>query len=82
MDVQPLLLRVLEQREIQAVGGPIRRVDVRVISATDAALEGEGCHFKAALRHRLGVCEIVLPPLHEHPEDIGELLLHFLPSLH
>jgi two-component system nitrogen regulation response regulator GlnG len=78
LEVQPLLLRVLEQREIQAVGGPIRRVDVRVISATDAALEGEGCHFKAALRHRLGACEIVLPPLHEHPEDIGELLLHFL----
>ncbi len=41
VDVQPLLLRVLEQREIQAVGGPIRRVDVRVISATDAALLSE-----------------------------------------
>ncbi len=78
LDVQPLLLRALEQREIQAVGGSIRDVDVRVISATDAALEGEGCHFKAALRHRLGTCEIVLPPLRKHPEDIGELLLHFL----
>jgi len=78
LDVQPLLLRALQQREIQAVGGAIKHVDVRVISATDAALEGEGCDFKAALRHRLGACEIVLPPLHEHPEDIGELLLHFL----
>jgi DNA-binding NtrC family response regulator len=77
-EVQPLLLRALQQREIQAVGGPIRRVDVRVISATDAALDGEGSAFKLALRHRLGACEIVLPPLREHPEDIGELLLHFL----
>ena len=76
--VQPLLLRALQQREIQAVGGPVRRVDVRVISATDAALDGAGCDFKAALRHRLGACEIVLPPLREHPEDIGELLLYFL----
>ena len=77
-DVQPQLLRALQQREIQSVGGAIRRVDVRVISATDAALEGEACDFKAALRHRLGACEIQLLPLREHPEDIGELLLHFL----
>jgi DNA-binding NtrC family response regulator len=76
--VQPQLLRALQQREIQAVGGVIRRVDVRVISATDAALEGENCNFKLALRHRLGACEILLPPLREHPEDIGELLLYFL----
>lgn len=77
-EVQPLLLRALQQREIQAVGGPIRRVDVRVISATDADLDGEGSEFKQALRHRLGASELLLPPLREHPEDIGELLLHFL----
>jgi two-component system nitrogen regulation response regulator GlnG len=76
--VQPLLLRALQQREIQCVGGPVLRVDVRVISATDAALDGEGCDFKAALRHRLGACEIVLLPLRQHPEDIGGLLLYFL----
>ena len=70
-DVQPQLLRALQQREIQAVGGSIRRVDVRVVSATDAAVQGEGCDFKAALRHRLGACEVVLLPLREHPEDIG-----------
>jgi len=78
--VQPLLLRALQQREIQAVGGAIRHVDVRVISATDADLDAETCDFKAALRHRLGACEIVLPLLREHAEDIGELLLHFLHS--
>jgi two-component system nitrogen regulation response regulator GlnG len=77
-EVQPQLLRALQQREIQAVGGPITQVDVRVISATDAELDGQGSDFKAALRHRLGACEITLPPLREHPEDIGELLLYFL----
>ncbi|HEY6131812.1 MAG TPA: sigma 54-interacting transcriptional regulator, partial [Halioglobus sp.] len=77
-EVQPQLLRALQQREIQAVGGPIRRVDVRVISATDAALDDKNRDFKAALRYRLGACEILLPPLREHPEDIGELLLYFL----
>lgn len=75
--VQPQLLRALQEREIQTVGGGVHTVDVRVISATDALLE-EGCDFKAALRHRLGVCEINLLPLREHPEDIGELLRHFL----
>ena len=78
LEVQPQLLRALQEREIQAVGGGVQKVDVRVISATDATLEGEGCDFKAALRHRLGACEIKLLPLRQHPEDIGELLLHFL----
>lgn len=76
--VQPQLLRALQQREVQSVGGSIRQIELRVISATDAALEGEGCDFKAALRHRLATSEIQLLPLREHPEDIGELLLHFL----
>lgn len=78
VEVQPQLLRVLQQREIQAVGGAIRRVDVRVISATDAELDDQGGDFKAALRHRLGAYEIVISPLRDHPEDIGELLLYFL----
>jgi len=77
-EVQPQLLRALQQREVQAVGGAIKKVDVRIISATDAVLESESCDFKAALRHRLGAGEIHLLPLREHPEDIGELLLHFL----
>ena len=77
-EVQPQLLRALQQREIQSVGGAIQKVDVRVISATDGALESESCDFKAALRHRLGAGEIHLLPLRQHPEDIGELLLHFL----
>jgi len=76
-DLQLQLLRALQQREIQPVGGRIRRVDVRVISATDADLEG-GSGFRSALRHRLGASELRVPALREHPEDIGELFLHYL----
>jgi len=75
VEVQAQLLRALQQREVQSVGGAIHRVDLRVISATDAALDGEGSDFKAALRHRLGAVDIALLPLREHPEDIGELAL-------
>ncbi|MDX1734216.1 MAG: sigma 54-interacting transcriptional regulator [Halioglobus sp.] len=78
--VQPQLLRALQQREIQSGGGAIERVDVRVISATDAALDDPASGFSAALRHRLGALEIEVPPLREHPEDIGELLLACLES--
>ena len=77
-DLQPQLLRALQQREIQLVGGPVRRADVRIISATDADIEAEGCGFRVALKHRLGGCEIHLAPLREHPEDIGELTMHYL----
>lgn len=77
-EVQPQLLRALQQREVQAVGGPVQRVDLRVISATDAALDGDLCSFKSALRHRLGAFEIALLPLRDHPGDVGELLVHFL----
>lgn len=77
-EVQPQLLRALEQREVQPVGGDIQRVDLRVLSATDAQLDGETASFKSALRHRLGALEIYLPPLREHREDIGELLHHYL----
>ena len=76
--VQPQLLRALQQREIQPVGGRVRAVSLRVISATDAPLESEDCDFKSALRHRLGSLEIRLLPLREHPEDISELSRHFL----
>jgi len=77
-EVQPQLLRALQQREIQVVGGAVRKVDVRVVSATDAELESDHSSFKAALRHRLGACEIRLPALREHPQDIGELLMYLL----
>lgn len=75
--VQTQLLRALQQGEIQRIGGPVQRVDVRVISATDAVIEGDECTFRSALRHRLGACRVDLPPLRERPEDIGELMQYF-----
>jgi two-component system nitrogen regulation response regulator GlnG len=77
-DIQPQLLRALQQREIQVVGGDLRKVDVRIISATDANLDVASPGFRAALRHRLGAAEIKLLPLREHPEDVAELFVHFL----
>ncbi len=76
--LQPQLLRALEQREIQVVGGDIRPFDARIISATDTLIDEHGADFRAALRHRLGAVEIRLLPLCEHPEDIGVLASHYL----
>ncbi|MEM6581261.1 MAG: sigma 54-interacting transcriptional regulator [Pseudomonadota bacterium] len=77
-EVQPQLLRALQQREIQEVGGAIRKIDLRIISATDADLDDATCSFNAALRHRLAAGEVQLLPLRDHPEDIGDLAWHFL----
>lgn len=77
-DVQPQLLRALQEREVQPVGGKLQKVDVRVLSATDAALDGPDSNFRSALRHRLGSAEVLVAPLRVHPEDIGELLCHFI----
>lgn len=76
-EIQVQLLRALQEREIQPVGGRVRRIDVRVVAATDALVD-EGSDFKAALRHRLGGSEICLQPLRKRREDIGELLWVFL----
>ena len=80
-DVQPLLLRALESGEIQPLGSAeSRRVDVRVIAASDANLEsmlGEG-RFRAPLFHRLAGFEIQVPPLRQRRGDIGRLLYAFL----
>ena len=81
VEVQVMLLRALETRTIQAVGGSTsRRVDVRLIAATDAALEDAvaGGRFRGPLYHRLAGYEILLPSLRERREDIGALLTHVL----
>ena len=81
LEVQSLLLRVLETHEIQPVGGGLPQpVDVRVIVATDSDLEARiaAGEFRSPLLHRLGGCELLLPPLRRRREDVGRLLLHFL----
>ena len=79
--VQALLLRTLETGEVRPVGGSrVLTPDVRILSATDADLEGaiEKERFRAPLLHRLSGYVLRLPPLHQRREDFGRLFLHFL----
>jgi len=78
---QAKLLRVLETREIQRVGSSkVRKVDVRVISATNAGLAEmvAAGDFREDLLYRLNTVEIELPPLRDRPEDIPLLAQTFL----
>ena len=78
-ELQVALLRVLESGEVQPVGGrQAKRVDVRVIAATELDLENavERGTFRRALYERLAGYTIALPPLRERKDDIGRLLRH------
>ncbi|HEY0706109.1 MAG TPA: sigma 54-interacting transcriptional regulator [Polyangia bacterium] len=80
-DVQAMLLRVLETGEVMPLGsGKTRKVDVRVLAATDLQLEtaiAKGS-FSEPLFQRLAGFQVRLPALRKRREDFGELLLHFL----
>jgi DNA-binding NtrC family response regulator len=81
MNLQAKMLRVLEVGEMERVGSSkTKRVDVRVISATNAHLDEEvqGGRFRQDLLFRLNTIEIHLPPLRERREDIPLLATHFL----
>jgi len=79
--MQAKLLRVLQEGEIERVGGSeLIQVDVRVVAATNKSLEveiDEG-RFRADLFDRLNVVPLKMPPLRERREDIPELAAHFL----
>jgi DNA-binding NtrC family response regulator len=78
---QARLLRALESGEIERVGSSrTRRVDVRVLAATNAHLSGEVRRgaFRADLLYRLNTIEIHIPPLRDRREDIVPLALHFM----
>jgi two-component system response regulator AtoC len=81
VDLQPKLLRVLQESEIRPLGGGrSAAVDVRVIAATSKNLEKEmeEGRFREDLFYRLNVVPIVLPPLRHRPEDIPLLCQFFI----
>jgi DNA-binding NtrC family response regulator len=80
--VQAKLLRVLQERELERVGGNRTiKVDVRVIATTNRRLEEsvERKEFRQDLYFRLNVVPIHVPPLREHREDIADLARQFVP---
>ncbi|MCF2446666.1 sigma-54 dependent transcriptional regulator [Dyadobacter sp. CY345] len=80
MDLQVKFLRVLQEMEIERIGGTVRKINVRIIAATNRNLEEEvvAGRFRLDLYYRLNVFPILLPPLRERKADILLLADYFL----
>jgi transcriptional regulator with GAF, ATPase, and Fis domain len=84
-ELQPKLLRVLENREIRRVGdNRVRKINVRIVCATNRKLDQEvnAGRFREDLYYRLSVVQIELPPLRRRKEDLPLLAKRFLCDLH
>lgn len=80
LELQVKFLRVLQEREIEPIGGKPKKINVRVLAATNKDLEEEVAtgRFRIDLYYRLNVFPLVMPALQERKEDIPLLANHFL----
>jgi transcriptional regulator with GAF, ATPase, and Fis domain len=84
MSLQGKLLRVLQEKEFERVGEErTRRVDVRVVAATNRDLQKEvdAGRFREDLFYRLGVFPVQVPPLRKRGDDVVQLAVHFLETI-
>jgi two-component system response regulator HydG len=80
LETQAKFLRVLQEKEIEIIGGKTKKIDVRILAATNRNLQDEMAsgRFRADLYYRLNVFPIISPPLRSRSEDIPLLTEHFI----